>query len=162
MSCFRIGPIFINFCYCQVNWQHILFLLNQTFYNLRGSSCGNFKVPLVAFETFLKKTVVCKMITFKLDNMEVVKDTSLEKSIWFLKRVRVQPMHPLSYVTVSEKKLQWIYQDLWEIRIWASQPTYITWHMSEIKYIYIASRFSKAEQSIIHDNIEAVDNQLSK
>ena len=34
--------------------------------------------------------------------------------------------------------------------------------MSEIKYIYIASRFSKAEQSIIHDNIEAVDNQLSK
>ena len=102
------------------------------------------------------------MITFKLDNMEVVKDTSLEKSIWFLKRVRVQPMHPLSYVTVSEKKLQWIYQDLWEIRIGASQPTYITWHMSEIKYIYIASRFSKAEQSIIHDNIEAVDNQLSK
>lgn len=60
------------------------------------------------------------MITCKLDNMEVVKGTSLEKSIWFLKRVRVQTMQPISYVTVSEKKLQWIYQDLWEIRIWAS------------------------------------------
>ena len=75
---FGIGPIFINFLCCHINWQHILILLNQTFYVLGTSYCEFFKIFLFLVNIFLKKTLVCQLKYVFWATWARLKNTSAE------------------------------------------------------------------------------------